>query len=94
MHGKLEILGFVIERLGLAYVTDASALPEKTMAFLVNMKPAVLVVNALRPKEHPTHFTIAQALAVVHEIDPTRAYFIHMAHNVSYSIIVILIALS
>jgi phosphoribosyl 1,2-cyclic phosphate phosphodiesterase len=40
-----------------------------------------LVVNALREQEHYSHFTIQQSIQLVEEINPERAYFIHMSHQ-------------
>ncbi|HEU5086356.1 MAG TPA: MBL fold metallo-hydrolase, partial [Roseiflexaceae bacterium] len=79
-HGTWTISGFRIGRLG--YLTDASAIPDATLAELHNLD--VLVLNALRPQPHPTHFTVDEALAVVGTLRPQRAFFVHMGHELDH----------
>jgi phosphoribosyl 1,2-cyclic phosphate phosphodiesterase len=43
-----------------------------------------LILDALRYKEHPTHFNIDQALAVVEELKPRRTYLTHIAHELDH----------
>jgi phosphoribosyl 1,2-cyclic phosphate phosphodiesterase len=44
----------------------------------------VLIVNALRIEEHPTHFNLEEALDFVEEIKPKRAYFSHISHRLGF----------
>lgn len=85
MHGKLPIIGFRVDHCGksLAYCTDVSVIPSETWPLLRDLD--VLVIDALRYREHPTHMTIDQALAVVAEVTPGRAFFTHIAHDVSHA---------
>ena len=77
LHGKLPILGF---RIGdFAYVTDAKIIPEEEMDKLRNLE--VLVLNALRFKQHFAHFTLEEALKVVEELKPKRTYLTHLCHE-------------
>ncbi len=79
-HGTDNILGF---RIGDgAYITDCSSIPDGTRELLKGLK--VLVLDALRHKPHPTHFTIDQALIAVAEIAPERTVFTHLSHDVDY----------
>jgi phosphoribosyl 1,2-cyclic phosphate phosphodiesterase len=83
LHGRATILGF---RVGsLAYCTDASDIPDSTWPLLEDLD--VLVIDALQPQKHPTHFSIDEALAAVERIRPKRAYFTHMSHNVMHATI-------
>ncbi len=75
-HGTWTITGFRIGRLG--YITDASGIPPASMAQLADLD--VLVLNALRYKNHPTHFSLEQALAVVAELKPQRTFLVHLTH--------------
>ena len=61
VHGDAPILGFRVG--GVAYCTDASAIPEQAWPLLEGLD--LLVLDALQPRKHPTHFTIDEALAVV-----------------------------
>ncbi len=79
MHGSLPILGFVIGgRLG--YVTDLLTMPEASFEALRGVD--VLVINALRPLEHPTHQSVAQAIETARKIGAQRTYFVHMSHSI------------
>lgn len=80
-HGKIAILGFRMD--GLTYITDASFLPPATLKTLNPTK--ILVINALRFKEHPTHFTLEQALAMIRQIQPRTAYLVHMTHDIKHA---------
>ena len=59
LHGEQPILGFRFGRF--AYLTDCSAIPEASFALLDGLD--VLVLDALRHRQHPTHFTVAEATA-------------------------------
>ena len=81
LHGRTPILGF---RLGsFAYLTDCSAIPDESWPLVAGVE--TLVIDALRHKPHPTHFTVAEALAAVERIAPRRAYFTHMAHDLPHA---------
>ena len=80
MHGRLPVLAFRIGRF--AYVTDCNAIPDRAMVELRGLD--VLVLGALRHKGHPTHFTVDEALEVVAELAPRRAYLTHIAHDLDH----------
>ena len=80
LHGRMPVLGF---RFGtFAYLTDCNALPDAAWALLDGVE--TLVIDALRDKPHPTHFTVAQALDAVRQIGPRRTYLTHMTHDLGY----------
>ena len=77
-HGKLPIVGY---RIGdFAYVTDAKTIPEEEMEKLRNLD--VLVLNGLRFKDHFAHFTVEEALKIIEELKPKRAYLTHFCHEI------------
>lgn len=76
MHHRLPVLGFRIG--GFAYITDAKTIGAMAMERLKGVD--VLVLNALRKKEHPSHLNLREALDLVHIIAPRQAYFTHMSH--------------
>lgn len=80
MHGKLEILGFRIA--GLVYITDMKTIPDGEMGYIRGAD--LLVVNALRPQPHPTHQTIADAIAFAQSTAIPRTYFIHVSHEAGF----------
>jgi phosphoribosyl 1,2-cyclic phosphate phosphodiesterase len=81
LHGRLPILGFRFG--GFAYLTDCSAIPEESWPLLENVD--TLVIDALRNRPHPTHFTVDEALAAVARVAPRRALFTHMAHDLPHA---------
>ncbi len=80
-HGEMSILGFRFD--GLSYITDASYLSPETLERL--RKTEVLVINALRFCYHPTHFTLEQTVDVISQIQPRRAYLVHMTHDIRHA---------
>ena len=80
-HGKrFEVLGF---RFGnVAYCTDANAIPAESMERLVGLD--VLVLDALRPRGHATHFSLEEAVEVARQLAPRQTYFTHMSHELEH----------
>lgn len=77
MHKDLPVLGY---RIGaMAYITDANYMAPAEIAKLKGVK--VLVINALRREKHFSHYSLPEALAVIEEVDPERAYLTHMSHE-------------
>ena len=80
-HGPWTILGF---RFGpFAYLTDCSGVPETSLRMLEGLD--VLVIDALRRRPHPTHFTIDQAVVMARRIGATRTFFTHVAHELGHA---------
>ncbi len=75
---QFEITGFRIGEL--AYLTDFKRIEEQEIEKLRGVK--VLVVNALRWSEHYTHFNVEEALALIAEVAPARAYLTHISHDI------------
>jgi phosphoribosyl 1,2-cyclic phosphate phosphodiesterase len=81
MHGTTPVNGL---RIGtFAYLTDCNQIPPASMARLQGLD--VLVIDALRHKAHPTHFTVEQAVAIAAALRPARTYFTHMAHDLPHA---------
>lgn len=77
-HGPAIVFGFRIGNF--AYITDCSKIPEKEYDKLKNLK--VLVLDALRYRPHPTHFSINEAVEVAQRIGAKQTYFTHITHDV------------
>jgi phosphoribosyl 1,2-cyclic phosphate phosphodiesterase len=77
LHYKLPVKGFKINKF--AYVTDANFIPDEQKEKLKNLD--VLVLNALRRETHISHFTLDEAVALVAELKPKKAYFTHISHQ-------------
>jgi phosphoribosyl 1,2-cyclic phosphate phosphodiesterase len=81
LHGRKPILGF---RFGtFAYLTDCSAIPDESWPLLEGLD--VLVLDALRIRPHPTHFSLSEAIDATTRIAPRRAYFTHMCHDLGHA---------
>ena len=80
-HGLRPILGF---RLGnFAYLTDCNRIPEESFRLLADLD--VLVLDALRHRPHPTHFTVAEAVHVVERLRPRRTFLTHICHDLPHA---------
>jgi phosphoribosyl 1,2-cyclic phosphate phosphodiesterase len=80
-HGKrLEVLGFRIGNV--AYCTDANAIPTESMDRLRGLD--VLIIDALRPRGHATHFSLEEAIEVANVLAPRQTYFTHMSHELEH----------
>lgn len=77
IHGKMPVKGY---RIGdFTYITDAQRIIGSELDKMRGTK--TLIINALRPEPHYSHLSIQQAIDIVEEIKPERAYFIHMSHQ-------------
>src|SRR6266702_7699402 len=81
LHGEMEVLGFRFGRA--AYLTDFSKIPDSSMALLKGLDE--LVLDALRDIPHPMHQTVEQALALIQQLKPRRAWFTHIAHDLPHA---------
>jgi phosphoribosyl 1,2-cyclic phosphate phosphodiesterase len=80
IHAHFNVLGF---RIGdMAYCTDVNKIPKESWSLLEGLD--VLILDALRPKPHPGHFSLEEALDVVSRVRPQRAYFTHMGHELEH----------
>jgi riboflavin kinase/FMN adenylyltransferase len=81
LHGEMEVLGFRFGRA--AYLTDFSKVPDPSTALLQGLDE--LVLDALRDIPHPMHQTVEQALALIQQLKPRRAWFTHIAHDLPHA---------
>jgi phosphoribosyl 1,2-cyclic phosphate phosphodiesterase len=76
-HGERGVLGF---RFGpFAYLTDCNRLADEAWGLLEGLD--VLVLDALRERPHPTHFSLAEAVETARRIGAARTFFTHMCHD-------------
>jgi phosphoribosyl 1,2-cyclic phosphate phosphodiesterase len=80
IHAHFNVLGFRID--DVAYCTDVSEIPKESWALLEGLR--VLVLDALRFKPHPGHFSIDEAVEVIERLRPAQAYLTHMSHDVDH----------
>ncbi len=80
-HGKFRVLGF---RFGnVAYCTDTNSIPAASRALLGGLD--VLILDALRPRPHSTHFSLDEAIAAAQQIGARRTLFTHMSHELEHA---------
>ena len=78
MHACLPILGYRIGNV--AYLTDVKTLDERAVEQLGGLD--VLVLNALRRKEHLSHLSLDESLALARRIGAKKTFLIHMSHEI------------
>jgi phosphoribosyl 1,2-cyclic phosphate phosphodiesterase len=77
IHYKLPVKAYRIN--DFAYITDANYISEEEKQKIKGSK--IIVVNALRREEHISHFTFQQAIDLMIELNPEKAYFTHISHQ-------------
>ncbi len=79
-HGRGTTLGY---RFGnVAYCTDANGISPSSMELLQGLD--VLILDGLRHRPHPTHFSLEEAVAAARRLSPRRTLFTHMAHDLEH----------
>jgi phosphoribosyl 1,2-cyclic phosphate phosphodiesterase len=80
-HGSITTIGYRIGNF--AYLTDCNNIRASSKEKLLGLD--VLVLDGLRYKPHPTHFSIDEAVAVAQELKPKRTYLTHINHDVLHA---------
>ncbi len=76
-HYKLPVFGF---RIGdFSYLTDLNYISEDEKKKLHGTK--YLVIDALRKRKHISHYSLSEALEIIKELSPKRAYLTHISHQ-------------
>jgi phosphoribosyl 1,2-cyclic phosphate phosphodiesterase len=80
LHGRMRILGYRVGEF--AYLTDVSAIPSPSYELLAGLE--VLVLSALRPRPHPTHLSLEQALEEAARVRAVRTFLTHLGHEMPH----------
>lgn len=79
-HGRMRVNGY---RIGdFAYCTDCNMISDEAYERLAGTR--ILVLDALRYRPHPTHFTLEQAVESAERIGAEQTYFTHIAHDLMH----------
>ena len=79
-HGSIEALCF---RFGdSAYMPDVNGLPDAAKAALQGLD--LLIIDALRIRTHPSHYSLAETLKVIAELKPKRSVITNMHIDLDY----------
>ena len=76
-HLKMPVLGFRFGKF--TYITDANRIEETEKKKIKGSE--VMVLNALRHKQHISHYTLDEAVALVQELGVPGSYFTHISHQ-------------
>ncbi|MCF8331162.1 MAG: MBL fold metallo-hydrolase [Bacteroidales bacterium] len=75
-HKDMPVMGYRIS--DLTYITDAKSITSSELEKVKGSR--ILVLNALRNSRHISHFSVSEALQIIDEINPEKAYLTHMSH--------------
>ncbi|MCA1608536.1 MAG: MBL fold metallo-hydrolase, partial [Acidobacteria bacterium] len=81
IHGDLPVLAFRFN--DFAYATDLKTIPPASMDGLRDLD--VLVLDCVRIKPHSTHLGLEEAVAVIDDLKPKRAFLTHLNHDIMYA---------
>jgi len=77
-HRHLDVLGFRVGNF--SYITDANFISEEEKKKIYGSE--VLALNALRKENHPSHFTLDEAIKLAQELKCKKSFLIHMSHQI------------
>jgi phosphoribosyl 1,2-cyclic phosphate phosphodiesterase len=80
IHGKLPVIAYRFN--DFAYATDLKTIPKTSMDGLRDLD--VLVLDCVRLKPHSTHLGLEEALAIIEDLKPKRAFLTHLNHDILY----------
>jgi phosphoribosyl 1,2-cyclic phosphate phosphodiesterase len=81
LHGRMIVFGFLFGH-DLAYVTDCKVVPAEAIEAIRGVP--VLVLDALRYREHPGHLSIEEACGVAQQVGAKLTLFTHLCHEVEH----------
>lgn len=76
-HLKMPVLAFRFGKF--TYITDANRIDDLEITKAKGSE--VIVLNALRQKQHISHYSLNEAIDVVQSLQIPEAYFIHLSHQ-------------
>jgi len=79
-HYNIQVFGYRFQNF--AYLTDIKTIEDSELQKLKGLD--VLVINALRETEHPSHLNLEQALEIIAYLNPKRAYLTHISHLLGF----------
>jgi phosphoribosyl 1,2-cyclic phosphate phosphodiesterase len=82
-HGNIPALGYRIGNA--AYTPDLNDIPRESFGALENLD--LWIVDGLRYTQHPSHFSISDALSWIERFKPKRAVITNMTADVDYEVI-------
>jgi len=78
IHGKLPVIAYRFN--DFAYATDLKMIPPESMDGLRDLD--VLVLDCVRIKPHSTHLCLEEALSIIGDLRPKKAFLTHLNHDI------------
>lgn len=75
-HYKMPVKAFRVG--GFTYITDANRIEDKELEKIRGSE--VIVINALRKTDHISHFKLSEAVDLLQQLQPKKAYLTHISH--------------
>ncbi len=85
-HGRTLVNGYLFRRNGrplVAYLSDCNGMPGPVLETIRGVDH--LIIDALRHRPHPTHFTVTEALAVAKESGAAHTWLTHLCHDLPHA---------
>jgi phosphoribosyl 1,2-cyclic phosphate phosphodiesterase len=79
-HGSIPALGYRVGNA--AYTPDLNGIPSESLAALQNLD--LWVIDGLRYAQHPSHFSVSDALHWIERLKPRRAVITNMHADLDY----------
>lgn len=80
-HGEIDALGY---RFGdVAYTPDLNAVPDESVEALAGLD--LWIVDALRPRRHPSHFSLDETLGWIERMRPRRAVLTNLHTDMDFA---------
>jgi phosphoribosyl 1,2-cyclic phosphate phosphodiesterase len=83
-HGNINVLGFRVGKF--AYTPDISGVPDHSLRYLEGLD--IWLVDALRPRPHPSHFSLPETLQWIERMKPKRAILTNMHLDLDFATLV------
>lgn len=85
-HGRVITTGLRLQRAGspvVVYLPDCKAIPDSTLELM--MDADILIIDALRYREHPTHLSVDESIEVARRSRAKRTFFTHLSHDLGHA---------
>ena len=83
-HGKINSLAYIFEKT--AYISDTNDLSIIKMNEFKNLK--YLIIDCLKFKKHPSHFTLKESLLVHQKLKPKKTILTNLNHDLDYNYLI------
>lgn len=76
LHHEMKVFGY---RIGdFTYITDANYISSTEIEKIRGSK--IIVINALRNSRHVSHYSLSEAMEILDELKPEKAFLTHISH--------------